>query len=190
MRKIILALTSAVMLAGSIGVAHADKYSDALDSFRKAGESSKFMQSAYGYALFPTVGKGGIGIGGAYGKGRVYQGGKVIGSTTLTQASVGFQLGGQAYSQIIFFEDAHTLQEFTKGNFEFGADASAVIITAGATATAGTKGASASASTEKKDAGTAGTYYKGMAVFTIVKGGAMYELSIAGQKFTYKAGGK
>jgi lipid-binding SYLF domain-containing protein len=189
MRKTILALASAAILTAITTPALADKYSDALDSFRKAGETSKFMSSAYGYALFPTVGKGGIGIGGAYGKGRVYQGGKVIGSTTLTQASVGFQLGGQAYSQIIFFEDAHTLQEFTKGNFEFGADASAVIITAGATATAGTKGASASASTEKKDAGTAGTYYKGMAVFTIVKGGAMYELSLAGQKFTYKAGG-
>jgi len=188
MKKIILTLAGLATLAAA--PAWADKYSDALDTFRNAGESGKFLDSAYGYALFPTVGKGGIVIGGAYGEGRLYQHGKVIGSTTLTQASVGFQFGGQAYSQIIFFEDAHALQEFTRGGFEFGADASAVIITAGATATAGTKGAAASASTSKKDADSSGAWYKGMAVFTIVKGGAMYELSLAGQKFSYKAGGE
>lgn len=187
MRRLIMALAGTAVLAAA--PAWADKYSDALDTFSKAGESKNFLDSAYGYALFPTVGKGGIVIGGAYGEGRVYQGGKVIGSTKLTQVSIGLQLGGQGYSQIIFFKDAHTLEEFTRGGFEFGADASAVIITAGATATAGTKGAASSASTEKKDATSAGTWYKGMAVFTVIKGGAMYELSLAGQKFSYKAGG-
>jgi lipid-binding SYLF domain-containing protein len=187
MKRLILALTGAALLVAA--PAWADKYSDALDNFRQAGECKQFLDSAYAYALFPTVGKGGIGIGGAYGEGRVYQGGKVIGTTKLKQVSIGFQLGGQGYSQIIFFKDAHALQEFTRGGFEFGADASAVIITAGATASAGTKGAAASASAEKDDATSSGTWYKGMAVFTIVKGGAMYELSLAGQKFSYKAGG-
>lgn len=186
MKKLKLLLAGAMLLASP---AWADKYSDALENFRAAGESSKFLDTAYAYALFPTVGKGGIVIGGAYGEGKVYQGGQVIGTAKLSQASIGLQFGGQAYSQIIFFQDEHALQQFTRGGFEFGADASAVIITAGATATAGTKGAASSASTDKKDATSAGTWYKGMAVFTIVKGGAMYELSLAGQKFSYKAGG-
>lgn len=186
MKHFILALAGTALFVAA--PAWADKYSDALDTFRQAGESRKFLDTAYGYALFPTVGKGGIVVGAAYGEGRVYQGGKVIGTTKLTQASIGLQLGGQAYSQIIFFKDARALKEFTANGFEFGADASAVIITAGATATAGTKGAAASASTSKKDADSSGTWYKGMAVFTVVKGGAMYELSLAGQKFTYKAG--
>jgi lipid-binding SYLF domain-containing protein len=186
MKKIILMASMALLTASP---AWADKYSDALENFRNAGESRKFLDTAYAYALFPTVGKGGIVVGAAYGEGRVYQGGKVIGTAKLTQASIGFQLGGQAYSQIIFFKDARALKEFTTTGFEFGADASAVIITAGATATAGTKGAAAGAGTSKKDSDNAGTWFKGMAVFTIIKGGAMYELSLAGQKFTYQAGG-
>jgi lipid-binding SYLF domain-containing protein len=99
--------------------------------------------------------------------------------------SVGFQAGGQAYSEIIFFENKAAFDEFTQGDFEFGADAGAVAITAAAGATAGTSGASAGASGGMKDAVTAGKYYKGMAVFTIVKGGAMYQAVVAGQKFKY-----
>jgi lipid-binding SYLF domain-containing protein len=189
MRKFLMALAGAAILTGTTGIAHADKYSDALTNFRKDGDCKHFLDSAYGYALFPTVGKGGIVVGGAYGKGKVYEHGKVIGSATLTQASVGLQLGGQAYSQIIFFQDASALKEFEREGFEFGADASAVIITAGANASAGTKGASAGASATKKDATSTGAYYKGMAVFTLIKGGAMYELSIAGQKFSFNSGG-
>jgi lipid-binding SYLF domain-containing protein len=109
-----------------------------------------------------------------------------VGDTTVTQLTVGFQAGGQAYSQIVFFEDERAFKEFTKGNFEFGADVGAVAITAAAGAKAGTTGAAAGASGGKKDATTAGKYYKGLAVFTIVKGGAMYEASVGGQKFTYK----
>jgi hypothetical protein len=96
------------------------------------------------------------------------------------------QFGGEAFSQIVFFEDRRAFQEFTGGSFEFGAEASAVVITAGASAAAGSSGARAGASGGKKDATTAGKYHKGMAVFTIAKGGAMYELSVAGQKFSYK----
>jgi lipid-binding SYLF domain-containing protein len=136
--------------------------------------------------LFPTIGKGGIGIGAAHGSGRVYEKGKYVGDTSMTQLSVGLQLGGQAYSQIIFFQNKSALDEFTSGNFEFGAQASAVAITAGASAQAGTAGTGAGASGNESHAGTAGGYQKGMAVFTVAKGGLMYEASIGGQKFSYK----
>jgi lipid-binding SYLF domain-containing protein len=125
-------------------------------------------------------------VGAAHGKGRVYKGGKYLGDSAMTQLSIGLQAGGQAYSQIVFFEDERAFNEFTGGNFEFGADVSAVAITAGASASAGTTGAGVSASGGKKDAKTAGKYHKGLAVFTIIKGGAMYEAAVAGQKFSFK----
>jgi lipid-binding SYLF domain-containing protein len=99
--------------------------------------------------------------------------------------SIGFQVGGQAYSQVIFFQDKRAFDEFTSGNFEFGAQATAVAITAGASANATTTGSSASASGGRHDATTVGKYHKGMAVFTVAKGGLMYEASIGGQKFSY-----
>lgn len=167
--------------------AWADDYSDTVQIFRNAIESRGFFDSAYGYAVFPTIGKAGIGVGGAHGSGRVYEQGKYIGDTKMTQLSLGFQLGAQAYSQIIFFEDKRALDEFTSGNFEFGAQASAVAITAGAQAAATTTGSSAGASAGKRDATTVGSYHKGMAVFTVAKGGLMYEASVSGQKFSYKA---
>jgi lipid-binding SYLF domain-containing protein len=168
--------------------AYADKYSEAMKVFQNAGESGAYFQTAHGYALFPTIGKGGIGIGGAHGKGKVYRQGTPIGNTSMSQVTVGFQLGGQAYSQIIFFENEAALEQFTSGNFEFGAQATAVAITAGASAEANTGGgASAGASGGKNDASTvSGGYRKGMAVFTVAKGGLMYEASIGGQKFSYE----
>lgn len=141
----------------------------------------KFHDSAYGYAVFPTIGKGGIGIGGAHGSGGVYQGGKKIGDTDMTQVTVGFQLGGQAYSQIIYFEDKRALEDFTSGNFEFGAQASAIAITSSAGAQAGSEGASASANANQAEI----KYHKGMAVLTMGKGGLMYEASLGGQKYNY-----
>ena len=178
-------LLGAVLLSwGSAG--WCDPYSDTIELFKKAGESAGFFDHCYGYAVFPTIGKGGFVVGGAYGAGRVYSHGKYTGDTSVTQLSVGFQLGGQAYSQIIFFEDQRAFNDFIKGDFEFGADASAVAITAAAGASAGTQGASANASGGRNDARTAGKYYKGMAVFTIVKGGAMYQAALAGQKFKFK----
>jgi lipid-binding SYLF domain-containing protein len=179
----LVALFALVSVAG----AAKNSYTETTELFKSAGESSGFFKTCYGYALFPTIGKGGFVVGGAHGKGRVYEKGKYIGDTTVTQLSVGFQAGGQAYSQIIFFEDKRALDEFTKGNFEFEAGVSAVAITAAAGGSAGTTGASANASGGKKDATTVGTsYYKGVAVFTIVKGGAMYQATVAGQKFTYE----
>ena len=143
-----------------------DKTTKALNKFKNISSLKPYFRKARGYAVFPNVGKGGFGIGGARGKGEVFERGNVIGSTTLTQVSVGFQLGGQAFSQIIFFKNKKSLERFTEGNFEFGASASAVLISEGANASA--------------------DYSNGVAVFTFSKGGLMYEASIGGQKFSYK----
>jgi lipid-binding SYLF domain-containing protein len=167
--------------------AWADKYQDAIKIFKDAGRSSTFFGNNYGYTVFPTIGKGGIVIGAAHGKGRVYAAGKHVGDASMTQLTLGFQLGGQAYSQIIFFQDKRAFDEFTRGNFEFGAQAEAVAITAGASAGASTTGSSATASGGMNNAITRGSYYRGMAVFTVAKGGLMYEASIGGQKFKYTA---
>jgi len=126
----------------------------------------EFFNNAAGYAVIPKVGKGGVGIGGAYGKGLVIVGDDAVGRTTLSQVTVGFQLGGQVYSQFIFFKDQAALQTFQRGNFEMGAQASAVAVTLGASADA--------------------DYDKGVAVFTQVGGGLMYEATISGQKFKYE----
>jgi lipid-binding SYLF domain-containing protein len=167
------------------GMVHANDYSETINLFRSARESSAFFHKSYGYAVFPTVGEGALGVGGAFGKGRVYAHGRYVGDTTMGQVSFGFQAGGKAYSQIIFFEDKRALDEFESGTFEFAAGASAVAITAGASVSAGTSGASAGASGGEKNARVAGVYEKGMAVFTIAKGGLMYAAAIAGQRFSY-----
>lgn len=139
----------------------------ALDDFREADPGiQSWLRSSYGYAVFPSVGKGAVGVGGAYGQGMVYENGLPIGTTALTQASIGFQLGGQAYRELIFFEDKAALEKFTSGRFEFAANASAVAVEAGASAAA--------------------SFYDGMAIFTITKGGLMFEASIGGQKFSYR----
>jgi lipid-binding SYLF domain-containing protein len=187
MNKFIRSLVVLSLLVLPVGQALADEYSDTIKVFQTAGESGKFFDASYGYAVFPTIGKGGIGVGGAYGTGRVYAKGRYVGDTSMAQVTVGFQLGGQAFSQIIFFKDKRAYDEFTQGNFEFGAEASAVAITAGASAQATTTGSSAGASGGQHDADTRGKYYHGMAIFTVAKGGLMYEASIGGQKFTYTA---
>ena len=164
-----------------------DKYSETVALFKNAGQSASFFDKSFGYAVFPTIGKAGLGIGGAHGDGRVYENGKYVGDTSMTQLSIGFQAGAQGFSQIIFFEDKRAFDEFTSGNFEFGANASAVVITAAASGSGSTMGgATGTASGGKKDAATAGKYEKGTAVFMIVKGGLMYEASVSGQKFKYK----
>lgn len=162
------------------------KLSETETLFRNAGTSSSMFANSYGYALFPTIGKAGFVVGIAGGKGVVFVGGKPVGDTTMSQFTIGFQAGGEAYSQIIFFEDARSHKEFSAGNFEFGATANAVVITAGASASAGTSGGSVGASGGKNDATTAGSYHKGMAVFKIAKIGLMFEASVGGQKFSYR----
>jgi lipid-binding SYLF domain-containing protein len=185
MKRATASLVSALLLMLAGAVASADDYTDTVQLFRNAGASSSFFGHCYGYAVFPTIGAGGYVVGGAHGNGRVYVHGKHVGDASMTQLSVGLQAGGQAYSQIIFFEDQRAFEEFAGGSFEFGADANAVAITAAAGGSAGTTGASANVSGGMKDAKTAGHYYKGVAVFTIVKGGAMVQATVAGQKFTY-----
>jgi lipid-binding SYLF domain-containing protein len=165
----------------------ADDFDDTTAVFKNAGQSAGFFSNSYGYAVFPNIAKGGLGVGAAHGKGRVYQAGKYVGDTSMTQVSIGLQAGGQAYSQIIFMEDQRSFDEFTSGNFGFDATVGAVAITASAGANASTQGGGTSTSAGKNDATTKGKYHKGMAVFTVVKGGAMYEASVAGQKFSYKA---
>jgi lipid-binding SYLF domain-containing protein len=183
MRAIRTSLMAVALIFAAVAVA--SDYGETIDLFKHAGESAAFFDKSFGYAVFPTIGKGGLVVGAAHGKGHVYAHGKYVGDTSVTQVSVGFQAGGQAYSQIIFFEDKRAFDEFTSGNFEFDAGVSAVAITAAASGSAGTNGATGGVSAYKKDANTAGQYYKGMAVFTIVKGGAMYEAAVAGQKFSY-----
>jgi lipid-binding SYLF domain-containing protein len=185
MLKRLLSILALVSLVLPLSSAWADEYTDTIKLFKNAGESGKLLDTAYGYAVFPTIGKAGVAVGGAYGKGRVYKQGKYIGDTAMTQVTVGLQLGAEAYSEMILFEDERALKEFTKGNFEFGANAQAIAITASAGAQAGTTGTSAGASVGKKDAKTVGGYTKGMAIFTVAKGGLMYEASVGGQKFTY-----
>lgn len=160
-------------------------YTKAISNFQKAQETQDFFNTAYGYAIFPTVGKGGFGIGAAYGEGRVYKGGMHTGDSTLTQLSIGFQLGGQAYSEIIFFKNAEAYNEFTSGSFEFSAQASAVAINVGASAQVGTTGNSAGAGQSGSNHAAKAQYINGMAIFTAAKGGLMYEAALAGQSFTF-----
>ena len=138
----------------------------ALNKLKKISTLKPYFKKAKGYAVFPNIKKVGIGIGGARGKGEVFENDEVIGSTSVTQLSIGLQLGGQAFSQIIFFKDKKDLERFTQGNFEFGASASAALITEGANASA--------------------DYSDGVAVLTFSKGGLMYEASIGGQKFSFQ----
>jgi lipid-binding SYLF domain-containing protein len=168
------------------GALLAGPYGDTVNLFKNAGQSADYFTDSYGYAVFPTIGKGGLFVGAAHGSGHVYEQGKYIGNTSMTQLSVGAQAGGQAYSEIVFFKDKRALDEFTSGQFAFDAGIGAVAITAAAGGSVGTNGASGGASGGKKDALTAGRYHKGVAVFTIVKGGAMYEATVAGQRFSFK----
>ncbi len=161
-------------------------FDETIMTFQKAPQSAAFFDNSYGYAVFPTIGKVGFFIGGAYGKGRVYERGRYSGDVEMTQGTIGLQLGGQAFSQIIFFQDQRAYDEFTSGNFEFGAQASAIVITAGANAEASTKGTSASANLGKDKVKAEGQYYKGMAVFSLAKGGLMYEATVGGQKFNFQ----
>jgi len=137
-----------------------------IDAFKEQdpGLAATFAD-AHGYAVFPTVGKGGIGLGGARGKGRVYERGRLVGRSTLTQVTIGLQLGGQSYSEVVFFEDRAAFRDFTRGRLKLDAQASAIALTKRAS----------------KDLG----YRQGVAIVTMAKGGLMYEASVGGQKFSF-----
>ena len=160
----------AAMLLVLFSPTHALAKGDAASVLAKFKEKDpgfeKVFAEAHGYAVFPTVGKGAIGIGAARGKGDGFERGVLIGKTTLTQVTVGFQLGGQAYSEVILFKDKTALDDFKRGNFELNAQASAIALTARAS----------------RDI----AYNRGVAIITMGKGGLMYEASVGGQKFTFK----
>lgn len=166
--------------------AQQDPFQETIEIFRNAGESGHFFDVSYGYAVFPTVGRAGIGIGGARGTGRVYVNGEHRGDTTMTQLTVGLQLGAQGYRMIVFLEDERAFNEFTSGNFAFSAQAKAVAITAAASATASTGGSSAGVSGGQRDASTVGGFHRGIATFTVARGGLMYEASIGGARFSFR----
>ena len=174
MKKVLTAVVSMAITLGTAssfakwdpdeGAEYHEKAQVALSEFKeKDPKVQKFIDASSGYVVIPTVGKGGLGVGGARGKGVLYEGGAVTAVVTLTQLSFGFQAGGQAYSEFIFFEDQATLDSFKRGNYELNAQASAVAVTAGASADAEFNG--------------------GMAIFTQAKGGLMYEAAVGGQKF-------
>ena len=182
--RVILAFLLSFLIFASPVSADEDAQADkaAVSEFMKSDVVKKFHNSAYGYAVFPNIGKGGFGIGGAYGQGRVYRGGKKTGDASMTQVSIGLQAGGQAYRQIIYFQDKRAFDEFTSGEFEFSAQAEAIAVTASAGAQAGTEGTSAGAGDNQANT----SYEKGMIVFTMGKGGLMYQATLGGQKYNYK----
>ncbi len=148
----------------------ADKRGEAATALSQAERNDPtlgtVLRNARGFAVFPSVGKGGIGVGGAYGRGVLYEGGNAVGYCDLTQGSIGLQLGGQSYTQIIAFSTQEALDRFKSGNFSFGAQATAVALKAGAGANA--------------------KFNEGVAVFTMDEAGLMFEASIGGQKFSYE----
>ncbi len=167
-------LVAIVALAGIVPVrawqAQADKdakaVADAVDSFKKSDPTlAKWFTASYGYVVFPTIGKGGAGIGAASGDGRVFEKGAYVGDARMTQLTIGAQLGGQTFSEVIFFETKDTLDRFKQDKFEWSAGVSAVAAGEGAS----------------KDA----KYMQGVAVFTLAKKGLMAEASVGGQKFKF-----
>lgn len=177
MRNIMIRLVLLVFVASSVAacagwnpdrIAKSDRESrQAVAEFMKHDPSLKrFFDNAYAYAVFPTVGKGAVGIGGAHGTGVVYRHGKKIGLTSMTQLSIGWQLGGESYREIIFFKNAGAFNTFKSGSMKFSAQASAVAATAGAAAKT--------------------SYANNVAVFTMIRGGLMFEASVGGQSFSYE----
>jgi len=139
----------------------------AIAEFKQADPSmDAIFKEAYGYAIFPEITKGGIGIGGAQGDGTAFERGSSVGSSEMSQVTVGLQLGGQTYREAIFFKDKAALDNFKQGNFEVAAGVSAVAV--------------------KKGASQAADYNHGVAIFTMAEGGLMFEASIGGQKFSFE----
>jgi lipid-binding SYLF domain-containing protein len=172
----VLSLSLAAILAGCGSTTPTESEKPAFDAEVQAAIHEfkttdpgikKFFDSSAGYAIFPSIGKGAVGVGGAHGRGYVYKKGELVGYTRMTQATIGLQLGGQSYREVIFFENEGSYADFIGGNFEFAAQVSAVAAKAGASADA--------------------NYSKGVLVFTMSIGGLMYEASVGGQKFAFEA---
>jgi lipid-binding SYLF domain-containing protein len=171
-RKATIILVVALLVAGA-GFAQSKKEKIAADAQTAKAEFIKtddkmagLFASAYGYAIFPNVGKGAVGVGGASGNGVAYEQGAKVGSASMKQVTVGFQFGGQAYREVIFFEAKKDMDKFKENKIELSAQVSAVAAAAGASANA--------------------KYKDGVMVFTMAKGGLMYEASVGGQKFKFE----
>jgi hypothetical protein len=169
--KNILTLLVVALLSLSAGAARAEAPTPAeikqtATSLKSKAELKKFFASSYGYAVFPRVGRGAVGIGGAFGEGGVFKGGKMVGKSTLSQVTIGLGLGGEQYTEIVFFKDKKSYDRFVEGNVEFDAHATAVAA--------------------DKGVGGALGYNNGVAIFTFTKGGLMADASVGGQKFTFE----
>lgn len=166
---LVVLLVSCVSVFAQIGAWNpegVERAEEAILTFKEKNDKmTPYFAESYGYVVFPSVGKGGIVLGAAHGRGIVYEQGEVIGEVKMTQVTLGLQWGGQSYSEVIFFDNAATLESFKNGELEFSGQVSAVVINAGASADI--------------------AYKDGVAVYTITKGGFMYEASLGGQKFKY-----
>lgn len=181
-------LTAAFLATVITGTAYAQRIrdvSETVELFRDIPQVAPYFESAYGYAVWPRIGRGGLGIGASRGRGQVYVGGQLTGISTLTEISIGLQAGGQTYRQIVFFENREAFESFTTGSFEFDAQAQAVAVTASAEAGAGTQGSRTSAGAGRPNTAAGGGFYKGLQVFTMAEGGLMYKATIAGQRYNY-----
>ena len=186
-RRILLPI--ALILAGLTISAQAQRSADVSETvelFRAIPQVAPYFQSAYGYAVWPRIARGGFIFGGSRGKGQIFVGGAAVGTSTLVEASFGLQAGGQTYRQVIFFQDAAAYEAFAKDGFEFDAQAQAVAVTASAEAGAGTTGARASAGAGSPNTAAGGGYSGGMQIFTMAEGGLMYKATIAGQRYNFE----
>jgi lipid-binding SYLF domain-containing protein len=174
----------------AVPAAMGDQFDETARLFLTAGKSAAYFEHSYAHAVFPSVGKGGVGIGVLHGNGKVFRHHKWIGDASVTQVSLGPQVGGQTYAEIIFFKDKRAFDEFAAGNFNLAADASAVVIASGASSEAAGGVTTGGASGGEHDAATAGGYSHGVAVFTIIRGGAMIQASLGGQKISYRPHGE
>lgn len=175
-------------LPGTGSAQDVEDFSETIESFRSIPTVAPFFQSAYGYAVWQRIARGGLGIGAATGRGQVYVDGRVTGFSRLVDVSIGLQAGGQAYRQVIFFENQAAYEQFVEGGFEFDAQASAVAVTASAQASSGTQGSQATAGAGAGTGSAAGGsgYQSGMRVFTMAIGGLMYQATIAGQRYNFR----
>jgi lipid-binding SYLF domain-containing protein len=183
----LLALLLLVILAFPADALDNRDYRKSIRAFSGSAYLHPYFRHAYGYAVFPRVVKGGAVVGAAYGNGRLYRRHKYMGESTMMQLSAGAQLGGQVFSEIIFFKNREAYETFTSGDFEFDATASAVLLSLALHARVGSAGHSAGVSTIRpRTEQFGGGYINGMAVFTHIRGGLMYEAALAGQRFEYR----
>jgi hypothetical protein len=178
-----------MLLVGLATTAFAQRVRDvsaAVELFRDIPQVAPYFDASYGYAVWPRIGRGGLGIGASRGRGQVYVNGQMTGFSTHTEVSIGLQAGGQTYRQIVFFQNREAYEKFTQDSFEFDASAQAVAVTASAEAGAGTTGARTSAGVGSPNAAVGGGYTNGMQIFTMAEGGLMYKATIAGQRYNFE----